>query len=194
MNVLHLFIYTVRLVLFLLRSVLFRCYLLLIFFAKDAAPLLTMLVMAVGLWLSWSVSAPWLDGQYALWIAPERSTEPWELFAAVGVGGFALYVLLGWIQRLLRFVLAAFPFPRRPLPPVLHWMPPKHHIRPVTCRIDVPRLPLRFWDGNLPSLTQRLRPELRAILEPPIEGVAGPPMLPKTAAPDEDQASPMAAE
>ena len=183
MNTLRLILYIPRLAWYVLRVVLFRAYLLLFFVARPAGPVLAPVLIGLALILSWpfagplihTVLAPWLD-PLLVWAGRQPPGDGLrdliELFAplrtelATGLLVTALYWPLSWLQWVLLFILPAFPFPRRPLPPLWVWIPPKHRIERVMARITVPKHPLRYWDGDHAALARRLRPELQALLTP----------------------------
>lgn len=181
MNLFHLTIYLIRLALFIVLSLLFRIYLSMIFLTKEAAPILIVTAISVSGYLTRTWSVPWLEALVAptgaalhaeitklpagfpLRIAYELASPHLFLIAAAA-GLFLLWCVLHWTRRILRFVMAAFPLPPRPLPPVRYWTPPVHRIKAVPCTIDVPALPLRYWDGSLAPLVARLSPDVRAII------------------------------
>ncbi|WP_094037788.1 hypothetical protein [Antarctobacter heliothermus] len=63
------------------------------------------------------------------------------------------------------FLLPAFPYPQRPVPPIWPVRARRHVIERLDCSIEVERLPLRYWGGDLKPLIRRLAPHLRQIIE-----------------------------
>ena len=167
MQLLRLIFYALRLSLFLTLAALFRVYLVLIFLSKPAAPVLLAAAVGGGLWwlpeltaIGWSRTPPaWQQ------IVPPEA-QPW---LAIVLAMFATWFSLNILSRLLRPTLGAFPMPSRPLPPLWPRRPREHVIRTVKSRSAVPRLPLRYWGGDVKALERRLAPELQALLSAPAQ-------------------------
>ena len=200
MNLIRMILYLPRLAWYVLRLLLFRAYLLLFFIARPAGPVLLPVLLGLVLLVSWPLSGPVLHSALDPVLAPllawaaDRPREDGlrqlvELFAPLRTELIttllivALYWPLSWLQWMLWYILPAFPFPRRPMPPLWMWMPPKHRIERVNAHISVPKMPLRYWDGDLSALAERLRPELRDLLEaPPVPAsLPGPDKRPEVA-------------
>ncbi len=205
MNGFRLFVWLLLYALFLARVAFFHAYLFILFISKDGAAWLLFLLSAGALLLSWPVTGPVLEA----WFAPAqaevdtyaralaRETDfgaelmpfaAWALEAAILAAGLVAVWCLRRIAGVLRILLAAFPMPARPLPPQRVWMPPAHRVRAVTCRLDVPRLPLRWWNGATADLTACLAPEVRRLIGQPEEAFPVPPRPP--AGPEEQTAAP----
>lgn len=165
-----------------LRLMLFRIFLLLVFFARPAAPAVTLLGLLLALFLGWKSAEPTLRLLVSRWIDPWLGwlarqgplfsdgldlIAPFRLELTLGCGLLLLYVGLKLFGNLLWFLLSPLPFPERPLPPVWFRGPRRHRIRAVRCRIATPRLKRRYWRGDVAALEQYLKPELRALLEAP---------------------------
>jgi len=176
MNALHWIIYLLRLPLYLAALVLFRCYLVLIFLTRSAAPwIVTAVFAAVAYWgRDWiepkvrAIHADWMwNHSISTWqyrVANVAEPNPY-LFGAI-IGGIALFLALWWLQAPLRYVLLAFPMPQRPMPPLRHWTPPVHRLKAYPVFHALPKLPLRFADGRMEAYIARLDPKLRALTQP----------------------------
>lgn len=181
MNLLRLVIWLLLYALFLVRTVLFRTYLFVMFLSKDGAAWLLFLLSGTLVLLSWPLTGALLEE----WFVPiqaeidgfarvlQRETgsevlsgllSQWALEITLAISGLITVRLLKAVSGVLRTILAAFPMPARPLPPQRVWLPPAHRIRAVACRLSVPRLPLRWWSGDQAELLDYLKPELRAMI------------------------------
>lgn len=192
MNLLRLVIWLLLYALFLVRTVLFRIYLFVMFLSKDGAAWLLFLLSGTVVLLSWPLTGALLED----WFAPmqreidgfarslrrETGSEvlsgllsQWALEITLAISGLIIVRLLKAVSGVLRTILAAFPMPARPLPPQRVWLPPAHRIRAVACRLSVPRLPLRWWSGDQAELLDYLKPELRAMIGelPPSPDLSG---------------------
>lgn len=168
MNALHWAVYLVRLAFYMALSLLFRLYLLAVFLAKQAAPVLIITMAAIALFLGQDTAAPVLRRAFQpLFQALEfNENDIYVTLPLFTVAALLLaYIPLKILSGILRFLLSAFPFPQRPLPPLRRWDPPKHRIQRVACYLAVPRLPLRYWDGNTAKLSARLPERLQALLQ-----------------------------
>ena len=87
--------------------------------------------------------------------------------------GVATALTLNLCSTALRFVLTALPFPPRPLPPLRRWQPPRHRIERVCCRLAVPSLSWRNWDGDWQPLYGQLTEPLQRLIYEPVR-VASP--------------------
>ncbi len=196
MNIIRLCWYLVRLALFLVRIVVFRSYQLLFFLARPGGPFMALCLVCAGLYASWHWSGPALAAFLAplwepvlAWSAARPAGDglrdlveliaPVRIELSIGTGLVLLYWPLGWLQWMLWYVLPAFPVPRRPIRPMFLWLPGKHRIEQATCRIEVPKLPLRFWDGDQGRLERYLSPQVRILLDRPLDALLPAPALPE---------------
>jgi hypothetical protein len=185
MLLLRLVFFLLRYLIYRLLLLLFRLYQLCFFCARPAAPLLSILLPGAALFLFWPLFGPSLEpladhllAPLAVWASQQRAEDglrqlvellwPYRLPLLGVLWASGQYVLMSWLQWLLAFLLPAFPYPRRPLPPVWRYRPPAHRIEHVDCRQAAPSLPLRWWDGSHGPLIRQLRPELRLLLATPL--------------------------
>lgn len=184
MNSIRLGFFLLRYALFIIFSLLFRAYLLLFFIARPAGPFLLLAMTTMALLLSWPLMGPALAQLFDPFVVPwlqwaqrrphnDGLRQFIELLAPIRTEGITIlllfggYKLLTWLQWALLYILPAFPFPRRPMRPLLLWQPRPHRIERADCHLTVPRLPLRYWDGEMAALTSALKPELQALMESP---------------------------
>tara|TARA_R110000737_G_scaffold333449_1_gene351123 strand:- start:2415 stop:2993 length:579 start_codon:yes stop_codon:yes gene_type:complete len=169
MNLIHWLIFLIRLALYLVLSQLFRLYLVAVFITKPATPLLLLLLIGGVGALTWEMIAPWLSW----WLAP---VAPWLglsvtdaelLLPLVGLLLlFLCHIPLKWVSIILRFVLSAFPFPPRPLPPVRYRHVPKHRIRRVSCHLAVKGFPRRVTGKEQQAMYKGLPEPLQSLMKP----------------------------
>lgn len=88
----------------------------------------------------------------------------YEIVTALIVVG--VFLALRVFSKVAAPVVYAFPMPRRPLEPVLRWIPPEHKVDAVKAYIAAPKRKGRPWNGNWQRIIKRLPSRLQAVLEP----------------------------
>lgn len=76
----------------------------------------------------------------------------------------AIFVVLRVVAKIISPVVFAFPMPRRPLPPVLRWIPPEHKIHAVKASIAAPKRRKTRWGGDVQKIVKRLPENLQTLL------------------------------
>lgn len=88
----------------------------------------------------------------------------YEIVTALIVVG--VFLALRVFSKVAAPVVYAFPMPRRPLEPVLRWIPPEHKVNAVKAYTAAPKRKGHPWDGNWKRIIKRLPDSLQVILEP----------------------------
>ncbi|MGX9357505.1 hypothetical protein ACS3SW_20680 [Roseobacteraceae bacterium S113] len=90
----------------------------------------------------------------------EYGYEIVAVMIAVGV-----FIVLRVATKIISPVVFAFPMPRRPLAPVLRFIPPEHKIHAVRARIAAPMRREAPWSGDWQKITKRLPARLQEMMD-----------------------------
>lgn len=84
-----------------------------------------------------------------------------------------VFLVLRVTARVVAPVVYAFPMPRRPLEPILKWIPPEHKIHAVKASIAAPKRRVTRRGSDLQKIIARLPDNLQALLrlDAPQEGL-----------------------
>lgn len=180
-NEIFLLIYLISSIFHEFRLLLFRAYLFLMFVMRLGGAIVVS-VAAGGAFLALErMETNWLS------VAPEYVFDPVRRFRddvlaseyllglydpshthgyliVTGLLTLALFVAIRVATKISAPVVYAFPMPRRPLPPVLRWIPPEHKIEAVKAAIATPRRRAGRWSGDWQAIAHRLPERLQALL------------------------------
>lgn len=180
-NEIYLLIYMVSSIFYEIRLLLFRAYLFLMFTMRMGGAIVVS-AAAGGVFLAlekmetnWLSMAPeWAflpvqrfrDEVLAseLFVGIYDPSHPYGYLIATGLLTLALFVAIRVATKISAPVVYAFPMPRRPLPPVLRWIPPEHKIEAVKAAIATPRRRAGRWNGDWQAIAHRLPERLQALL------------------------------
>lgn len=180
-NEIFLLIYLISSIFYEIRLLLFRAYLFLMFTMRMGGAIVVSAAAGGAFLALEKMETNWLA------VAPEWAFLPVqgfrddvlasELFVGIydpnhaygylivtGLLTLALFVALRVATKISAPVVYAFPMPRRPLPPVLRWIPPEHKIEAVKAEIATPRRRASRWSGDWQAIAHRLPERLRSLL------------------------------
>ena len=182
-NELFFIVYMISSIFYEIRLFLFRAYLFLMF-AMRMGGAIVLSTVAGGAFLplermetNWLSAAPaWIFEPVLRFRDKLLTMEPvaslydpsheYGYLIVTGLMVVALFVSMRVATKISAPVVYAFPMPRRPLPPVLRWIPPEHKIHAVKAEIATPRRRPSHWQGNWTQVTKHLKPELQSLMAP----------------------------